>query len=65
LTSLTAFEHRLLGSETSATCLSQTMQASADKATLRLRRADGDVSVDLRMALESGHWRATAMTVSR
>ena len=64
-TDLAAFQHRLLGSDPKATCLSQTMQASADKATLRLRRADGDVRVDLHMALESGQWRGTAMTVSR
>lgn len=63
-TSPAAFDHRLLGSGTRATCTSKSLDGADDKATLALRRADDKVeTVDLHMASESGKWQVTAMSV--
>ena len=63
-TSLAAFDHRLLGSGTRATCTSKSLDGAHDKATLALRRADDKVeTVDLDMGSESGKWQVTAMAV--
>ena len=63
-TSLAAFDHRLLGSGTRATCTSKSLDGADDKATLSLRRADDKVeTVDLDMGSESGKWQVTAMAV--
>jgi hypothetical protein len=62
-TTLGSFESRLLGSGTTATCTSTATKA--DRATLALRRADGEVrSVDLDVQDQGGQWRITAMKVS-
>jgi hypothetical protein len=62
--SLSAFDQRLLGSGTSATCASTSVQGATDEATLSLRLAAGDVeTVDLDMGSQSGKWQVTAMKV--
>jgi hypothetical protein len=63
-TNQAAFDHRLLGSGTSATCVPGSLQVSGDEATLSLRRADDKVEiVALDMGSESGKWQVNAMTV--
>ena len=62
--SLSAFDQRLLGSGTSATCASISVQGATDEATLSLRLADGDVeTADLDMGSQSGKWQVSAMKV--
>lgn len=62
-TDLAAFDSRLLGSNTSATCTSTS--TSGDQADLSLRLANGTTeTVDIDFQSQSGKWQATAMKVS-
>lgn len=64
--SLAAFKSSLLGSATSASCTSKTIEESDNQATLSLRLANGSVRrVHLDLEEQTNQWQVATMTVSR